>query len=200
MAVKKFTASSIKNDKKYQSLLAGNDYYTLLSYVSIATGTGNGSSGTISFTSIPSTYTHLQIRGISRDARAVTVDTGYFVINSDTGTNYAYHLLNGNGSTASAGANSSSAPSNTSVFVIPGTSAGASMMSATITDFFDYKNTNKYKTIRTLSGVDLNGSGNTWFTSALWMNTNAITQIDVVSGTGSAWTTDTKFALYGIKG
>ena len=170
------------------------------SYESIATGVGNGSSGTISFTSIPSTYTHLQIRGISRDGRAVSVDTGYFVINSDTGTNYAYHLLNGNGSAASAGANSSCAPSNTSPFIIPGTSAGSSMMSATITDFLDYKNTNKYKTLRTLSGADLNGSGNAWFTSTLWMNTNAITQIDIISGTGSAWTTTTQFALYGIKG
>lgn len=170
------------------------------SYESIATVTGDGSAGTLSFTSIPSTYTHLQIRGICRDGRAVSVDTGYFVINSDTGTNYAYHHLQGNGSSASAGAASSSAPSNTSQFVIPGTSAGASMMGTIVTDFLDYKNTNKYKTVRTLSGTDLNGSGNAWFSSSLWMNTNAITRIDLTTGTGSAWTSTTTFALYGIKG
>ena len=74
------------------------------SYSSIATVTGNGSASTLSFTSIPSTYSHLQIRGICRDARAVTIDTAYATFNSDTGTNYADHWLQGNGTAASAGA------------------------------------------------------------------------------------------------
>ena len=171
------------------------------SYESIATVTGNGSSGTLSFTSIPSTYTHLQIRGIARDGRAVTVDTGYLTFNSDSGTNWANHFINGNGSSASSGANAPSlAPSNTSIFVIPGTSAGSDMMSAAVIDILDYKNTNKYKTVRALSGEDLNGSGNVWFASGLWQSTNAISRIDVTTGTGSAWTSTTTFALYGIKG
>ena len=171
------------------------------SYESIATVTGNGSAGTLSFTSIPSTYTHLQIRGIGRDGRAVSADTGYITLNSDSGSNWANHYINGNGSTASAGANAPSlAPSNMAHYVIAGTSAGASMYSATVIDILDYKNTNKNKTIRTMSGVDLNGSGNVWYSSGLWLSTSAITQIDLTTGTGSAWTSASTFALYGIKG
>jgi hypothetical protein len=186
----------------YASQISGHLFpWTTSDYESIATVTGNGSSGTLSFTSIPSTYTHLQIRGISRDGRGVSIDTGYFVINSDSSTNYANHYLQGNGTAANAGANAPSVTAvTTAAFVIPGTSAGSNMMSASVIDFLDYKNTNKYKTIRVLSGVDLNGSGSVWFSSTLWMNTNAITQIDIISGTGSAWTTTTQFALYGIKG
>ena len=78
----------------------------------------------------------------------------------------------------------------------------ASIYAAIIIDLLDYKNTNKYKTIRILSGVETNSATGekVGLQSALWMNTNAITQIDITSDSGGNWTTDTQFALYGIKG
>ena len=168
-------------------------------YESIQTVNGNGSASVLSFTSIPSTYSHLQIRGIARDGRAVTVDTGYITLNSTTTATYASHYVGGNGASATASATSATAPSGAVAFLIPGSSAGASMFSATIIDFLDYANTNKTKVLRALTGTDQNGSGNMWLTSYLWTGTSAITQIDLTTGTGSAWATYSSFALYGIK-
>jgi hypothetical protein len=62
----------------------------------------------------------------------------------------------------------------------------------------DYGNTNKNKTVKTLAGYDGNGSGEIWFTSTLWNNTNAITSMTISSNFN--FTQYSSFALYGIKG
>jgi hypothetical protein len=170
------------------------------SYESIATANGNGSASTITFSSIPSTYSHLQIRLLSRDNRAVTVSSGYLTFNSDTASNYAAHYLSGNGSAASSGAASSTTPSNATAFWTPGSSAGASMYGGSIIDILDYANTSKYKTTRVLSGTDQNGLGNIGLFSVLWQSTAAISTIVITSGTSTAWDANSTFALYGIKG
>ena len=75
----------------------------------------------------------------------------------------------------------------------------ASVMSAHLIDILDYANTNKNKVYRTLGGFDANSSGEQGLFSGLWMSTLAITTIDLIAGAGN-WTTDSRFALYGIKG
>ena len=66
---------SLKNKLKSGSLLVGNEYYNPTEFESIATVTvGSGGSSTISFTSIPGTYKHLQVRGIGRTNRADVLD------------------------------------------------------------------------------------------------------------------------------
>ena len=73
------------------------------SYESIATATGTGSSGTITFSSIPSTYTHLQLRWIAQSSRATYADDDFNIrFNSDSGSNYSYHAMWGNGASAAA--------------------------------------------------------------------------------------------------
>ncbi len=73
------------------------------SYESIASATGTGSSGVITFSSIPATYKHLQIRGIAKDTYAGTFELPTRVrFNSDTGNNYTQHNLQGNGASATA--------------------------------------------------------------------------------------------------
>ena len=168
-------------------------------YESIATTTvGGGGSATVTFSSIPATYTHLQIRGISRQS------TGGFAqvfaqFNSDTGNNYSRHNLYGEGSTASVDAATSTNKVN--IGVISGASQNASVFGVNITDILDYTNTNKYTTTRTLTGVDNNGSGYTWFSSGSWRNTAAITSITITPEDASgAFTQYSQFALYGIKG
>ena len=173
------------------------------SYESIATATGTGSSATVSFTSIPSTYTHLQIRAIARDTSAINDSYGAKLkINSDAGSNYASHYLLGNGSSAAAGSQGTSiTPPN--CMQTAGGGMLANTYSAIIIDFLDYKNTNKYKTVKILTGVSSNATtaiNVVALQSALWMNTNAITQIDITSDSGGNWATGTQFALYGIKG
>ncbi len=71
----KFTAPGtfVNPRTVYKSMLVGNATFFAGSYESIATVTSTGSSGNLVFSSIPGTYTHLQIRGILR-----TNDTGTF--------------------------------------------------------------------------------------------------------------------------
>ena len=167
------------------------------SYESIATTTvGSGGSATVTFSSIPATYTHLQIRGIIRQSTG-GFDQALAQFNSDTGNNYARHNLLGNGSTPSAEAVN---PTNKiSIAVIPGSSQSASVFGATVVDILDYTNTNKYTTTRAFAGTDNNGSGYNWFSSGLWQNTAAITTITITPGGGN-FVQYTQFALYGIKG
>ena len=81
----------------YASQISGHLWAPSGAYDSIATATGTGSSGIINFTSIPSTYTHLQLRvsalPSSVDQMVCRVGNGSI----DTGSNYARHTLNGNG-------------------------------------------------------------------------------------------------------
>jgi hypothetical protein len=165
------------------------------SYESIATVTvGAGGSSSISFSSISSSYKHLQIRAIGRDAGA----NGEYKMefNGDTTTtNYYLHNLYGDGATA----NASKANNNTvAPLVYSGQTANA--FEAIITDILDYANTSKNKVSRTLAGKDLNGSGFIGLYSNLWNNTAAVNSIvlKVVGGTNFA--EFTQFALYGVKG
>jgi hypothetical protein len=166
----------------------------LNSYESIQTVTvGAGGQSSIDFTSIPSTYKHLQIRGMA----TFTSGTNAIVMqnNSDTGSNYMWHQLYGTGSTAGASAASPSTTfQNVSVAPESGTVAGF------VVDILDYGNTSKYKTSRSLTGYDNNGSGVIALRSGLWMNTNAITSLTLKYDTGANFANNTKIALYGIKG
>ena len=174
------------------SFAAAGDFESIAT-VSVPSGT----SGTIEFTSIPATYTHLQIRGIGRTNRAAaTQDSLRLRFNSDTGANYSYHFLNGNGTTPAAEGNA-----NTTLIAhsaLTAISSSASIFGVAVIDILDYANTNKYKTSRALSGNDQNGSGVFDFASGNWRNTDAITSIQLTAiGSFVQYTT---FALYGIKG
>ena len=87
----------------YASAISGNLAFP--SYESIATTTvGSGGTASITFGSIPSTYTHLQVRGILQSARATFSRDEYKItINSDTGTNYDSHNIYGSGTSIQSG-------------------------------------------------------------------------------------------------
>jgi hypothetical protein len=168
------------------------------SYESIASATGTGSSGTITFSSIPSTYIALQIRYNARTSAADVDDFVSFRFNSDSGSNYAWHFLEGTGSSTSAtgSANSDIAYSGQTT----ASNASAYMMGVGIFEIIDYASTTKAKTVRSFGGNDRNGAGNLRLTSDLWTSTSAINRIDITNFRGGNWTSDTTFALYGIKG
>ena len=172
--------------------VAGGDYE------SIATTTvGFGGTATITFSSIPSTYTHLQLRGIVRGTNAANEVGVYLRINSDSGTNYSNHFLAGNGTSASAGAYTSETR-----FIFGQVAASTSTSSTfgvAVLDILDYTNTNKYKTGRSLTGTDRNGGGTIVLYSSLWMNTNAVTDLSLNCTAGN-FEQYSQFALYGIKG
>lgn len=164
-------------------------------FESIATITPSGVS-TITFSAIPSTYQHLQVRAIAKRDSASTSGSSNLRLNGDTGSNYVRHFLRGSGAAATAGA--STGQTSIECFEHTGNDAAvANMMGVLILDVHDYASTTKNKVIRTISGNDQNGAGNIYLTSGLWLNTSAITSLTLFSSTNYLNTT---FALYGIKG
>ncbi len=162
-------------------------------YESISTVTaGAGGSATVTFSSIASTYKHLQLRFI---AAGTSTPALYIKINNDSGANYVRHRLQGNGSAASSSSNTGD--TQMVVFGSPGLPA-SSTFGACVIDFLDYSNTNKYKTNRILAGVDTNGAGNIEFASNLWMNTAAINSLTITASSGNL-SQYSSFALYGVK-
>ena len=177
------------------SQISGHLFAPSGAYDSISTGVGTGSNTEITFSSIPSTYKHLQVRGI---ANATNVGESINIrLNGDSASNYTRHRLIGDGSTASA----VGTVSNNQVTFLG--NAGLPTVSNTygvfVIDILDYTDTNKYTTMKVLSGQDSNGSGGVEFTSGLWLNTAAVTSLSLRINS-SSYTTATQFALYGIKG
>jgi len=168
-------------------------------YESIQTVTvGSGGQASIDFTSIPSTFKHLQIRATARGTAAVTSQEQYITYNGTSSNYYSAHLLYGTGSSTAL----STVSTYTTVNLMPrlvAASSTASAFTTYITDILDYQNTNKYKTVRSLGGFDANGSGEMDFMSGLWMNTAAISSINIRPSSGN-FAEFSKFALYGIKG
>jgi hypothetical protein len=160
------------------------------SYESIATVTvGSGGSSSISFSSIPSTYKHLQIRATIFNSATGGINIQY---NADTAANYTYHQLYGTGTSALANAGTAQ----NSGYIAYNNASGA-YPTVAVVDILDYQNTNKYKTHRSLAGVDVNGSGGALtFFSGLWLNTAAISSLNIIG----TFTQYSSFALYGVKG
>jgi len=161
------------------------------SFDALATVTvGAGGASSITFTGIPTTYTHLQLRYIGL---ASGTQYGLQVGNGtvDTGNNYSWHEMSGTGSSANAGYTNNTSQITMNFF----TATSTTYPTAGIIDILDYANTNKYKTVRYLDGEDANSSGQITFGSGVWMNTAAITALTI----NQNWTQYSSFALYGVK-
>jgi hypothetical protein len=121
--------------------------------------------------------------------------------NSDTGSNYTYHALFGDGgNTYAAGL-----ASQTAIYLqrLSSDAMNASAYGVIVTDILDYTSANKNKTVRSLGGFDTNGgtasTGKIYFTSGAWLNSStAISSIVLTPDTGN-FKQYTSAALYGIK-
>ena len=187
-------------------IYASANFRVATSYESIATTTvGAGGAADVTFSSIPSTYTHLQIRTIGRSSNSANNGVSMRIqLNSDTGSNYSQHYL-GTYQGAGSATESVGAANTSSIYIgtIPDNNIMADLYAGTIIDILDYKDTNKNKTLRSLSGYDFNGatSGYSYLNlqSGNWRNTNAITSIKLFGAAGN-FMQYSQFALYGIKG
>ena len=174
------------------------------SYESIASYTiGSGGALDVTFSSIPSTFKHLQIRYMLRNSGANVAD-GYSTVqfNGDTSSSNYYfgHLLYGTGSGSAI-----AAALGTNAIIFTGGGAGnnaaANVFGAGVIDILDYQNGNKYSTVRSLGGIDNNGAGAMYLASGSWYNTSAITSIRFgTAAFGANMLQYTSVALYGIKG
>lgn len=168
-----------------------SQFISTTSYDSIATvNVGAGGTSAITFSSIPSTYKHLQIRAYSPSGGYLDLR-----INGDnTTSNYRGHALFGSGSGTPSAINAA----NSAYFPWSG-GWSTSGPWVGVMDILDYSNTNKNKTLRILEGLDANGSGELYCNSILWMSTSAISSI-TLSRSGVTTGQYSSFALYGIKG
>jgi len=178
------------------------------SYESISTVTLGSSQSTISFSSIPQTYKHLQIRGIVRStyvrAGGSQTPVAMYLRVGNSGTiytsNYAWGELYGTGTSA---LSAHYGGQNTMVVAdqtIPAANSSSQFYGPNVIDILDYQNTNKNKTLRALTGMDQNGSGscNIALFSAAYFGTQAITDLQFT--TDDNFASGTTLALYGIKG
>lgn len=152
---------------------------------------GNSNATTVTFSSIPATYTHLQIRCITANATSGNASSGiYYSVNSDsTNGNYKSHALYADASTVTSNANNR----------LMGVIGNVNGYGSYVLDILDYANTNKYTTFRSLGGFNQNGYGFVWYASGVWLNTSAVNSISFACD-GGDFLKFTQFALYGIKG
>jgi hypothetical protein len=175
------------------------------SYDALATYTvPSGGVSEIKFAGLPTggQYTHLQIRGIGQTNRATyPIEEFRMQFNGDTGSNYSYHQLDGDGGSAYA-----QAASSTSYIQMDelGTTTGGTY-GAFVIDILDYASTSKYKTTRALAGEMTNSSyggyyGIIGFNSGLWRSTSAINSIKIYPAYSSTLSQYSSFSLYGVRG
>jgi len=186
---------SLKSGTFSRSGMVGNPVIMPGSYESIATVTvGAGGAATITFSSIPQTYTHLQIRCFARSTGPTNGENTYIYFNNTSNsTGYAWHVIRGDGSGAGGVA---AGGANARLLANVGSSNATSVYSTMIIDVLDYTNTNKNKTVRNLYGFDSNGAGYVGFNSTLVPQTAATTQIDIDLSYNFAQYSS--FALYGV--
>lgn len=159
-------------------------------YEPISTTTLGANSTTITFSSIPGTYTDLVLVVVGTG----TASNGKLRMNADSATNYSQTVLYGSGTSAI----SSRLSSQTSIDYW-GADAGISstIPSMSKVTFFNYAGSTN-KTVLIENPNDQNGSGAIWTAVGLYRSTSAITQINLIMGSTASYKTGTTATLYGI--
>jgi hypothetical protein len=169
-------------------------------FESIATVSVTSATSTVSFTSIPGTFTHLQLRHKFRTPATGGPYTYDITFNSDTGSNYNFnHLYGGAGGGTTTGAGQSSGQTKIRIFDNPGAGAQSNVFSAGYLDILDYANTNKRKTVHGQNGYAASGTSYSFINQGVWKSTSAITRIDIAVEGSNNHDVYSHWALYGIK-
>ena len=152
----------------------------------------------VTFSSIPATYEHLQVRISDRAAGATTGQAYYIEFNGSAGTAYSSHMISG--VSTSAWANALTGEAYIKIWDgTHGSSTDASEYAPMILDVLDYANTNKNTTVEFAWCQSLTNSNNrVAFGSGLWDSTVAITQIKFTPSNGNM-VRGSEFTLYGIQ-
>ncbi len=162
-------------------------------YEKIASTTLGSANATITFSSIPSTYTDLRI--VMTYTTSISGEDARVRFNSDTGTNYSITRLRGTGSAA----NSSRLTSQSSLILCDNVDIGSSTTIPQLLtiDIFSYAGSTN-KTLLSENSSDYNGSGTLTRTVGLWRSTSAITTVAIGTLTAATFNTGTTATLYGI--
>lgn len=153
------------------------------------------SAASVTFTGLGSysDYKHLQIRAVTRTTRASSNDVVLLNFNSDTGSNYAWHSLRGNGSAVSSGAGTSQ--TYIQLGITQTTDNAADAFGPLVADILDFSSSSKNTTVRSLSGQT---TGNTFIDlrSGLWNSTSAVTSMELTQF-GTNFVAGSRFSIYG---
>jgi hypothetical protein len=154
-------------------------------YEAIATQTLGSAAASVTFSSIPQTYTDLMLIIIGNAGGSTSASMRF---NSDTGTNYSNTYAQGDGS----GVGNFRDVNVTSNWA--GSFYNTTTPSTAKHSIMNYANTTTFKSsiIRADYGI-----GFTVIAAQLWRNTAAITSITLA--TGANFSTGATFSLYGIK-
>jgi len=170
------------------------------SYESIASG--GGATNAVTFSSIPSTYKHLQIRYMSRDDNPASGFNNLVIrFNGDSTTSYTDHYILAN--MTGTGTGGSGGYDRGYIGLSASVSALSNVVGVGVIDILDYRDTSKFKTVRSLHGMNQNTNTNTSdfrFRSNAWLKTDAITSITVFPDNSRTFTSVTEISLYGLKG
>lgn len=156
-------------------------------YEPIATNTLSSATPSVTFSSIPQTYTDL-VCVVSAKAATTAYDL-YLQFNGDTGNNYSWTALSGTGTSAVSTRNSNGPAIQMDNYG----SVRTTDFNTNISHIMNYSNSTTYKTVlaragAAASGVDVN--------VGLWRNTAAITSMTLYINSFAVGST---FTLYGVK-
>ena len=154
-------------------------------YTPIATTTLSVDTSSYTFSSISGSYTDLIL---IMNAGVNTASSLNIQVNSDTGSNYSWTRIYGNGTTATSDRTSSQG--NWDMINLPN-----SLDNNVILHFMNYSNTATYKTV-------LNRWNSTSYAVSavgLWRSTSAITSIKLFNTSTSNLKSGSTFTLYGIQ-
>lgn len=169
-------------------------------FEAIASTTLGSTTTTVTFSSIPDTYEHLQLRLYLRAGYTGGPDATMFMrLNSDSGSNYTNRWIYGNGSAASASNNVSETAYR--FLWVPAGTALSNTFGVSIIDILDYASTNKRKTIRAIEGHETNNNTNgyVFLHSSLWSNTAAVSTLTFTSAETNGFVAGSVFSLYGLR-
>jgi len=201
-------STQVLNDDKVTTFTGGSGSISLSpapvttgDYESIATVlVGSAGASSITFSNIPQTYKHLQIR-FNYSTNNIS-DNTHIRFNGDTSASHSWHEMYGSTSetpgSVLSGNYGGTLVTSAKFGYVGSTSAGFTGVGTS--DILDYTNTNKIKVARHLVGTSTNGSSSyILHRSVAWHNTSAITSITIYFTAGLI-TQNSHFALYGIKG
>lgn len=192
--IKSMTRSSVLTRTDYRSMLAGNEAFSPGAYELISTTVLGTATATVSFTSIPQFYKHLQIRFVgvpSTNGGGI----GIYPNNDRSANAYSFHRLSANGGSVSSGGTGSVAYLQTFGFH-NGMQSG--VPAAAVIDILDYANLSKNRVIRSMMGSAAS-SPELALASGAYYSSSSISSLVVETGLGN-FSIGSRFSLYGIKG
>jgi hypothetical protein len=161
-------------------------------YEPISTTTLSAGTASVTFSSIPQTYTDL-VLVVNAKSSGASGSNPTFLINSDSGSNYSYSYIYGDGTTAGTFRLASNTKGILGLY--SGNLQSGNFSYNSITHFMNYSNTSINKSVLSRSN-DANLA--TEFGINLYRSTSAITSITAQIATVT-FTSGSTFTLYGIK-